>query len=131
MKKVFITLSTVLMFAGFFAQAERLPTKDVIIGVNSAHVPGGFDSNSDVYVIVSGIFPNSCYNWKEANIAMDKTENEITVTSVASVTQGICLMVLVPFTKEVYIGQLDAGDYTLRFPSADGTYFEKSLHIEE
>src|SRR5690606_2353650 len=102
--------------------------KDVVIAINDAYIPGGFDSQADAYVVVSGIFPNGCYKWNRADIKhVEATTHE--VWSHASVTQGMCLQVLIPFSKDVRLGQLATGTHTLRFMSSDGTYLEKQMVI--
>lgn len=104
--------------------------REVTISVNDAYIPGGFDSKSDAFVVVNGIFQNGCYNWKGADVNIDSTKNLVEIESKATLSQQMCIMVLIPFTKEVHIGQLNSGQYTLRFKGADGTYFERSLNIE-
>ena len=131
--KLSILLTAILAAFTFSAGAatDVLDTKDVAIGISDAYVPGGFDSESDVFVIVSGVFPNSCYSWKEANVAKDdKNANVTNVQTMASVSQGMCLMVLVPFQKEVQLGVLGEGSHVVRFMSGDGTYLEKTIEIE-
>lgn len=115
---------------GMNAGAADSPTeKEVLVGVNDAYIPGGFDANSDVYVVTSGIFPNSCYKWSRADVG-HMAGNIHEVRSLARVNQGMCLMVLVPFTKEVQLGQIGSGQHTVRFINGDGTYWEKGLVIE-
>lgn len=130
MKNLFYVLLAVVAVS-LTAQADTLPaTKDVVIGVNDVYVPGGFDSQTDAYVVVSGIFPNGCYRWKGAHVNhVANTTHE--VTSVASVTQGMCIQVLIPFTKDVRLGKLAVGTHMLKFMSNDGTYLEKQLVIEK
>jgi hypothetical protein len=111
------------------ASAVPQPAKDVVIGIADAFIPGGFDSQADAYVVVSGIFPNGCYRWKGATVK-HTSNHEHEITSVASVTQGMCLQVLIPFSKDVRLGQLESGDHTLKFLSSDGTYLEKHLVVE-
>lgn len=116
---------------GRMAKAEdQMPVqKDVIVSVSDAYIPGGFDSTADAYVVVNGIFPNGCYKWKKAEVTNKDAFNH-DISSMASVSQGMCLMVLVPFTKEVRLGKLDSGVHTLHFLNGDGTYLEKTLTIE-
>lgn len=133
MKNVFGILMSMVavqcLMSTAFASAEQPPRKDVVVAINDAFVPGGFDSEADAYVVVSGIFPNGCYRWKDANVQnVNAFEHEI--KSVASVGQGMCLMVLVPFSRDVRLGKLNAGKHTLRFMSGDGTYLEKSMVVE-
>ncbi|MGE0763635.1 MAG: hypothetical protein AB7N80_10190 [Bdellovibrionales bacterium] len=118
-----------MMFSGAAAWSEELPVKDTIINVQDVFVPGGFSQDSDAYVVVNGTFPNSCYRWNRANVT-DKGNNMHEIVSVAKVTQGMCLMVLVPFSKDVRLGKLSRGEHTLRFINGDGTYFERTLEVE-
>lgn len=111
-----------------FADAKPA-TKEVSLAVSEVYVPGGFSSTTDAYVIVSGMFPNSCYSWARADVTnVSPLFHE--VRAVANVSQQMCLMVLVPYTQEVKLGRLQSGDHTLRFVNSDGTYFEKSLKVE-
>ena len=112
------------------AKAEGLPqVREVVVGVSDVFVPGGFDSDADAYVVVSGLFPNGCYRWKGADVSsVDAMTHEI--QSKAAVSQGMCIMVLVPFSKEIRLGKLQSGTHTLRFLNGDGTYLERNLKIE-
>jgi hypothetical protein len=129
MKTVAAALCAILA-VGAAQAGDNLPaTREVEVGVTDVFVPGGFDSEADAYVVASGIFPNGCYRWKGATVKnVDSFNHE--VKSVATVSQGMCLMVLVPFTKEVRLGKLASGTHKLRFLNGDGTYLEKSLKVE-
>lgn len=128
-----LLFATALMtFAGFssaYANDQVPNEKEVVVGINDAYVPGGFDSNADVYVVTTGIFPNGCYRFSRADVS-HKSAFEHEVKIIAAVKQGMCLMVLVPFNREVRLGKFERGEHTLRFLHGDGTYFEKSLVIE-
>ncbi|MEN0059435.1 MAG: hypothetical protein AAGB31_11420 [Bdellovibrio sp.] len=125
----FIAAALMLVSLNVFAGQEAPVEKEVQIGLSGVYVPGGFDSASDVFVVVNGIFQNGCYRWKRADVDhRDTYFHEI--KSVASVSQGMCLMVLVPFQKEVRLGRFVEGKHILRFDNGDGTYFEKSLIVE-
>ena len=104
--------------------------REVRVGFSDAYIPSGFDSNSDSFVVASGLFPNGCYRWKDANVNHSAT-NIHEVSASATVSQGMCLMVLVPFTKEIHLGKLSAGTHAVRLLNGDGTYIEKQLQIEE
>lgn len=133
MKLSFSKLACASLMSLIFSQgalAEDAPaTREVTIGVNDVFVPGGFDSQTDAYVVASGIFPNGCYRWKGANVK-NVSEFNHEVTSTATVSQGMCLMVLMPFTKDIHLGKLSAGTHKLRFLGGDGTYLEKTLKVE-
>lgn len=129
MKFVSLLITAILSFSGS-AFAQNAPAeKEVQIGLNGVYVPGGFDSGSDVFVVVNGIFQNGCYKWKKAEVT-HKTTHFHEIKSIASVSPGACLMVLIPFQMEVRLGQFDEGKHTLRFDNGDGTYFDKTLVVE-
>ena len=127
--KALIASLILLAVAPNFASANPVPTKDVTIGLAEVFVPGGFSSSTNAYVIVSGMFPNSCYNWKTAQVTSPSTFSH-EIRAIATVSQTMCLMVMIPFQKEVDLGTLASGVHTLRFISGDDTYFEKQLTIE-
>jgi hypothetical protein len=130
MKKGFMTLAAFLVLWGTQSQArESVVEKEVTVGINGAYIPAGFDSASDAYVVVNGVFQNGCYKWKRAEIN-NKDSFTHEVVSIASVSQGMCLMVLVPFQKEIRMGQMASGNHTIRFLNGDGTYLEKSMIVE-
>lgn len=109
--------------------SRSVGTQESIVTISSVHTPSGFDADSDVFVVASGVYPNGCYRWKEAKIEHDgKFQHNI--TAVANVSEGMCIMVLVPFTQEIRIGKLASGTHNLRFMGGDGTYFEKALTVE-
>lgn len=120
-----IGISTHAALAG---EAQQ-PAKEVTIGINDVFIPGGFDSEADAYVVVNGIFPNGCYRWSGAEVShVSSFKHEI--KSKALVSQGMCIMVLVPFTKEIRLGQLASGEHKLKFVNGDGTYLEKTMKVE-
>ncbi len=103
--------------------------REVNVGVASVFVPSGFDSRSDVNVVASGMFPNTCYRWSRAEVA--KGANDVLeVYTKAKVHDGMCLMMLVPFTNEVSLGRLGSGEHVVHFMGGDGTYLEKKIVIE-
>ncbi len=123
-------LSACLLSGAQALAGDQLPqVRDVVVGISDAFVPGGFDSHSDAYVVVSGIFPNGCYRWKGADVKhVDSLNHEI--RSMAAVSQGMCTMALIPFTQEVRLGELQSGTHSLRFVSGDGTFLQKTLTVE-
>ena len=124
MKKL-LAIALIIFTANLSFAAER----EVQIGVTGAFVPGGFDSNSDAYVVVSGVFQNGCYKWSRAQTT-NRDEYNHEIVSMATVTPGMCIMVLVPFQKEVRLGKLATGKHSLKFLNGDGTYMEKTLSVE-
>lgn len=111
------------------AKSNTQATKEVDISISDAFVPGGFDSDADSYVIVNGVYPNGCYRWLRSEVTdQDAFNHEI--KAIASVSQGLCIMVLVPFNHDVHLGKLASGEHVLKFLNGDGTYLQKTLKIE-
>lgn len=130
----FMSLSVLIASSSLSASAairSEGEEKEVIVGIADAFIPGGFSSESDAYVVVNGLFQNGCYRWNRAEVKHGVEAKVHEVRSVASVSQGMCIMVMVPFTKEVTLGKLEAGEHKIRFVNGDGTYMEKTLQIEE
>jgi hypothetical protein len=122
------------MLAGLFllpmAHAmENRETREQVVSINDAFIPSGFDSGSDAFVVINGLFPNSCYRFRDAKVEhVGPALHE--VKAFAQVTEGLCLMVLVPFSKEVRLGNLEAGEHSVRFVNGDGTHWEKRFTVE-
>lgn len=129
--KTLLNIIAALSFVGIAssAMAEQTATKEVVVAVNNVYVPAGFDSTTDSYVVVSGVFPNGCYKWKGAEVT-SPSAYEHDVTSKAVVSQGMCIQVLVPFSTDVKLGKLQTGKHTLKFMSNDGTYMQRELVVE-
>ena len=129
MKKGLLILAMVLAIPFQYEAKAEGGAKEVMIGINDAFIPGGFNSGSDAYVVASGMYPNGCYRWSRAQVA---NINDMTheVRSFASVQQGLCLMVLVPFNREIRLGKLNRGVHAIRFLNGDGTYLEKQMTVE-
>lgn len=129
--KSIIALTVLLAAQSFIsAPASADPvTKEVRISINDVFVPEKVEHNSDAKVILNGMFPNSCYRWSRSSV-YNANPNNYQVQAFATVTQTMCLMVLVPFSKEVNLGKLPVGEHTLRFINGDDTYFERTLTVE-
>lgn len=129
MKKLAFLALTVATFAFGFARAEIPQPVEVMVGINEAFIPDGLTPNTDAGVIVTGIFQNGCYKWSRAEVKeVSRTEHE--VRTFATVNPGLCIMVLVPYQKQVKLGQLDAGVHHIRFVNGDGTYLDKTFEVQ-
>lgn len=126
MKSILLT-SVLLMATSAFA--EEVQPREVTAVVSEAFVPSGFDSTTDTYVVVSGVFPNGCYRWKRADVDnMDAMTHEVRV--IATVRPGVCPRMLIPFSEEVKLGKLQSGNHIVKMMNGDGTYFEKKMVVE-
>lgn len=129
LKTIFSILTLAVVVAPFAEAKETHETREQVISINDAYIPSSFDSSSDAFVVVSGLFPNTCYRFRDAKV--DHVGSALhEVRAYAMVTEGLCLMVLVPFSKEVQLGKLAVGAHTIKFVNGDGTFWEKNLTIE-
>ena len=117
------------VFASAVFADEGVVEKIIAVGINDAYIPSGFASDTEAYVVVNGLFPNSCYSLTESKVD-HVSSHQHEVRTMATVKQSICLRVLVPFTKEISLGKLNTGRHTVRFVAEDGTSFEKSMSVE-
>lgn len=131
MKTVLTILAAALMMGASTSAvaAKTQLNKDVVVAVSNVFVPGGFDSNSESYVVINGMFPNGCYKFKNSQINNVSTYVH-EVTTMASVSQGMCIQVFVPYSTDVKLGKLQSGTHTLKFMSNDGTFLQKELVVE-
>lgn len=125
-----IALVTGMGFSAASHAADAPKSHEQTIGISEAYIPGGFSSDTDAYVVVSGMFPNSCYHFSRADVRDGIVAMTHEVRLYANVAEGLCLMVQVPFTQEVRLGQLERGEHTLRFVNGDNTFFERKIVIE-
>lgn len=130
MRKLLLTVALGFAFLGATAQANNLQTKEIAVSVSGVYIPSGFDSKSDAYVVVNGLFPNTCYSMSEARVE-NKSATEHVVRTIAKVVQqSICIRVFVPFNQEISLGNLSSGTHTVDFVADDGTSFQKTFTVE-
>jgi hypothetical protein len=129
MKSLLFGLSVLVFLSALQARAVQASQSEVTLNVNSAFIPSGFDSSSDAFVVVNGILGNSCYKWKGAEV-VNKDQFTHEIRTKATVTHGMCAMILILFQKEVRLGKLAAGKHTIRFLNGDGTYLQKEMVVE-
>ena len=129
--KFFTTLvATLALTIGMGAFAALPKTSERVVAINDAFIPSGFDSSSEAFVVINGLFQNGCYRLKDTKV--DHVGPMLhDVRAYATVTEGMCLAVLVPFSKEVQLGKLAVGEHAVHFQNGDGTFWEKRLTIEE
>lgn len=125
---IYAALLMVVTSAGTIAQAEV--SKEITIAIHDVFVPDVVAHDTDAKIVLTGMFPNSCYRWSRFEVFSPvQTIHEI--KSKAYVTMNtMCLMVLVPFSKELNLGRLNPGEHTLRFTSGDDTFFERKMIVE-
>lgn len=126
-QKIIITVFTVFSLQAL--ATEQPVSVEKTVPINDALVPKSGKASEEIKVVVSGLFSNGCYSYDRAEVK--HVEDQVhTVSVIANVSQGMCIMALVPFTKEVNLGTLSTGNHTVRFLSGDGTYMERSVFVE-
>lgn len=131
MNKVLLSAVAVTIFIlGLGAGADdQMKEKEVVMPILGVMVPSDVKSQEPVRIVVNGMFPNPCYQWYTAKIGHEDTYTHV-VQIIAKVKPVMCIQVMVPFTKEISLGKLEVGSHTLKFPSSDGTSFEKTLVVK-
>lgn len=125
MKFLIVASATVM----FLASAAFANTREMVVNISDVYVPSGFDSSSETFVVVNGLFFNTCYSLKGTKVEhVGPSLHE--VTTLANVKEGMCLGGITPFHKEVQLGRLAVGAHRIHFLNGDRTYLEKRLTIE-
>jgi hypothetical protein len=119
------TLWAAFLLVGFgYANAGRADTIEVLLG--HIFVPQtGYGSNNNVEITLDGYLPNSCYQLGRAVVQGDPRGRAFVVRQYAErETTGICaqgssppgrLADVVPYTYDLSLGRLPAGNYTVSF----------------
>ncbi len=121
--------ASMLILTSFFSTVSSAQ-QQAVVSVGDAYAPVRFNAASDVFIVVDGVFPNACYHWSHADV-QSPSQFVHEIRAVADVNDGMCLMMLVPFSNEVHLGTLDAGDQKILLVNSDGSHFELNLKIDE
>lgn len=113
----------------FAVLANAADSKEIRIAVSDVYVPNGITSQQNAYVVENGMYPNGCYRWSRA-VVKHTSEFEHEIESYGMVQSGPCLMVLVPFNKEVSLGQLSRGTHKIKISNPDDTYLVRQMEIQ-
>ncbi len=122
-KKIFLVPVVVLaLSATFSARAEGWDDSDAIAEVpapvNGIFIPKGFDNNDNAQIVITGAYPNTCYQVGRVD-AVVNSETKVIDVEVTSFFQSnrACLMLYTPFTEVVSLGVLKAGNYNVQVNS--------------
>jgi hypothetical protein len=128
-KSIFL-LATFLGFQSLHAGVFPQDQKEILFYVSDTIVPSKAKIKEEVKAVVSGLFPNSCYRYSRSKVERDEENNVVSISTYAIVSPGMCLTVIVPFTKEVKMGFFEPGEYKVKFLGPDDTFTEKRMIIE-
>jgi hypothetical protein len=129
LKQTNLIFAALIALLSTTAHAEEIIINQVGVQVIDVYVPSALKADAEAYVVVNGLFPNTCYTLNRVDV-VHKTPFSHQIRTIADVRSGICLRVLVPFNKEVPLGVLKAGEHILTFVADDGTSFEKSIILK-
>ncbi len=117
MKKLLTTtilLAASLVISTSAVAGPPLKPEQVLAPIHRSFIPQGFDNNDNSQIIVTGGYPNSCYQVGHTQYRVDQTTKRIDIEVTAYRKQSdYCLQVYVPFQQEISVGVLDKGDYTV------------------
>ena len=143
-RKVFAIAVGLTMFAGISqanAQESQGPgdLNAVEIPVETLLAPSiGFEEKNDIQVVLHGALPNACYSLA-GNSVERLGDGKIRVRQLAvRQNTGVCaegaslpvhMTMLVPFTSEVSVGHLNAGDYEFEYLRDNGKEGFRKLNV--
>ncbi len=130
-KKVSTILISLLTFTAVnsYADSQQEIVKEVAVSVMDVYVPSSLKGDQQGYVVITGLFPNTCYTFNRTEVNnVSAFEHEI--RAIANVRSGICLRMLVPFNSELPLGYLKKGQHKLSFIADDGTSSEKVFELK-
>lgn len=84
--------------------------KEVNLNAEHVFIPSGFDSNDNSEIVITGWYPNPCYEWSRSVIS--KEGDKINVQLKALVKRGmdtVCIDMAVPYMESVKLGSLHEG----------------------
>ncbi|MFZ9595139.1 MAG: hypothetical protein ACO3A2_03585 [Bdellovibrionia bacterium] len=97
---------------------------EVEVSVKALLAPSqGYEEKNNIQAVLYGVLPNSCYSLGRAHVEQNDSNPTLIIRQYAiKQTTGMCadeaqlsghFRLSVPFTNEVFIGNLPAGDYQL------------------
>ncbi len=112
MKKLIVIMS--LLLSGVVIAQEGGEGPSLVDTVFSgSYIPIGFDSNDQIQFVAEGVFPNSCYRKGPVEVVIDEEAKRINLSSQSYVYSGMCLQVLVNYSKVINVGVLSPGTYSI------------------
>lgn len=127
------------------AEATNTPTSTRLeIPVKALLAPQyGFEQKNNIDVVLYGSLPNGCYTLADTQIEKIGDGHTISVRQFANRdSSGICALngsgdsglpehmrLVVPFTNDISIGQLDVGDYNFLYTLENGAVGTRPLQV--
>lgn len=129
MKKMSFILVCALLASFNYKASADVVRKEITLTLSGAFVPEFVDEDQDAKVVLTGMYPNSCYSWSRAEVTKVTPMDYSIQAKAMVVTSAKCLMYLTPFLEEVNLGRLPAGEHIIHFINGDETIFDKKLTV--
>ena len=128
MNLVHLVFAGVLLFVSSIFASEQRIEKDTYLNFSDVYIQKSHGIVEAKELLLQGMFPNGCHKWLKSEVThVDDFTHE--VRGLSKVAQGMCIMVMVPFTHEVDLGVLKEGHHIVRVLNADGTVIEKEFEM--
>lgn len=129
MQGLYVLVATALFVSVSLFAKEGPQEKESYVNFTDVYVQRSRGIVEPHELLVQGMFPNGCHKWAKSEVEhLDDFTHQ--VRGISRVTQGMCIMVMVPFTKEVDLGVLKPGRHKVEVINGDGTTFEKEFVLQ-
>ncbi len=115
-------------------------SEEIEINVDAVLAPSqGFDDNDRIQIVLHGMLPNACYVLGEPKVDHDSVSKKMRLRQFATrKSEGVCaqgenlpphLAMAVPFTTELSVGQLPAGNYDFEYQKSESGFGIRSMNV--
>lgn len=103
----------ILLLVSTASYAQSNPVQPSIVEslFHTGYLPNGFDTNDYVQIVGEGTYSNTCFRPAAYDIRVDHPAKKVFVTPKAYKYDGMCLMMMVPYSQVINLGMLKAGNY--------------------
>ncbi|MEO5667936.1 MAG: hypothetical protein ABIR96_07755 [Bdellovibrionota bacterium] len=125
-----LSLGLSLLALSTHVRAEETPLKEPL-RINNIFVPQeGYDDNDNIEFVLDGELKNACFQVGSSSVSFDGNIIDVKLESSRKpdtfciqddAVLPVAIQAGVPFSKEVEIGALKAGEYTIRFQTPTAT----------
>jgi hypothetical protein len=91
---------------------DQMQPDVVKVPLSKVYVPGGFDSNDRVRLMVEGYFPSTCYRVAETTVS--QTEAALSISQTAFKYNGPCIWMMISYSQPVNVGILKSKTYDIK-----------------
>lgn len=111
MKTFVLLLSMFSVLVPALADSDSYRPSIVESDFHTGYLPNGFDTNDNVQIVGEGTYSNTCFRPAQYDVSIDNEAKKIIIKPKAYKYDGMCAMMLVPYSQEINLGILNAGRY--------------------